>query len=500
MAFRGLIYAALLLPNVLGTLVNPLILQPPAPQAVEWDPLPKQPSQIELSSLSSTEFSTLTHPLYPEHQVRIKETKGFCDPTVKAYTGFIDIEHGRKHLFFYFFESRRNPDEDDVVMWINGGPGGSSALGLFAELGPCWIDPRSSNGTSWNEWGWNRESNLIFLDQPIDVGYSYGDKVPIPSTAPQAARDVHAFLTIWFETFTKFKGRGFHFAGESYGGRYIPVYASHIWDRNQVAASEGRTPINLQSVMIGNGWTNPGLLYGSYYDMLCKNSTITPFYTIQACSELVHTAAECEKKVKDNCGRNYNPYDCRAAFRYCEAELQEPFGLTGRNWYDISKSCADNGDPGMDCYPQVGQIIDYLSKNKTKDMLGVPRDHRFEVISFRVNAAFVLAGDMFENSEAYLVGLLERGVRVLVYVGTNDLACNFVGNYRTVQGFDWTGAKEFVKKELREWKVKGHVAGETKSEGRLTFATVRGAGHLVPFDKSAEAAYLLEHWISGRPL
>ncbi|CAG8766959.1 16551_t:CDS:1, partial [Acaulospora colombiana] len=97
----------------------------------------------------------------------------------------------------------------------------------------------------------------------------------------------------------------------------------------------------------------------------------------------------------------------------------------GRNWYDISKSCADNGDPGMDCYPQVNQaspmtaisphdsltplqIIDYLSKNKTKDMLGVPRDHRFEVISFRVNAAFVLAGDMFENSEAYLVGLLER--------------------------------------------------------------------------------------------
>jgi carboxypeptidase C (cathepsin A) len=184
MTFRGLVSAALLLPKVLATLVNPLVLQQPTPQAVEWDPLPKQPLQIDLSSLSSTEFSTLTHPLYPEHQIRIKETKGFCDPTVKAYTGFIDIERGRKHLFFYFFESRRNPEEDDVTMWINGGPGGSSALGLFAELGasmsgikavsfsqdyvpgPCWIDPDSSNGTSWNEWGWNRQSNLIFLDQP----------------------------------------------------------------------------------------------------------------------------------------------------------------------------------------------------------------------------------------------------------------------------------------------------------------------------------------------
>jgi carboxypeptidase C (cathepsin A) len=91
------------------------------------------------------------------------------------------------------------------------------------------------------------------------VGYSYGDKVPIPSTSPQAARDVHAFLTIWFENFSKFKGRPFHIGGASYGGRYVPVFASHIWDRNQVAESEGRTPINLQSIMLGNGFTNPGL-------------------------------------------------------------------------------------------------------------------------------------------------------------------------------------------------------------------------------------------------
>ncbi len=51
----------------------------------------------------------------------------------RAYTGYIDIE--ARHLFFYFFESRRDPDTDDVVFWTNGGPGGSSSLGLFMELG-----------------------------------------------------------------------------------------------------------------------------------------------------------------------------------------------------------------------------------------------------------------------------------------------------------------------------------------------------------------------------
>ena len=51
----------------------------------------------------------------------------------RAYTGYIDVE--ARHLFFAFFESRRDPDKDDVIFWTNGGPGGSSMLGLFDELG-----------------------------------------------------------------------------------------------------------------------------------------------------------------------------------------------------------------------------------------------------------------------------------------------------------------------------------------------------------------------------
>jgi hypothetical protein len=74
------------------------------------------------------------------------------------------------------------------------------------------------------------------------------------------------------------------------------------------------------------------------------------------------------------------------------------------------------------------KISDYLSKNETKDLLGVPRSHQFEAISMPVNTAFVLAGDMFENSEAYLVGLLERGDSA-----TSPLLS--VANYSVFQGF-----------------------------------------------------------------
>ena len=52
--------------------------------------------------------------------MRIKSHDGWCDPNVKSYSGYIDVGNERD-LFFYFFESRSNPAEDPVVMWINGG-------------------------------------------------------------------------------------------------------------------------------------------------------------------------------------------------------------------------------------------------------------------------------------------------------------------------------------------------------------------------------------------
>ncbi|KAG6873261.1 hypothetical protein C0995_001035 [Termitomyces sp. Mi166 len=72
----------------------------------------------DLSALSQNEYTLLGHPTFPAHSVRIKKTK-FCDGGVNSYTGYIDIE--ARHFFFYFFESRNDPDKDDVIFWTNGG-------------------------------------------------------------------------------------------------------------------------------------------------------------------------------------------------------------------------------------------------------------------------------------------------------------------------------------------------------------------------------------------
>ncbi|EEB95125.1 hypothetical protein MPER_05954, partial [Moniliophthora perniciosa FA553] len=207
----------------------------------------------DFDSLSSSEFTTLKHPEFPSYDVRIKKTRicdegngwvlkflsgSFANEKRSAYTGYIDIE--ARHLFFYFFESRSNPENDDVILWTNGGPGGSSAIGLLVELGPCKIVGR--NETHYNPFSWSNHSNIIFIDQPIGTGFSYADFGETVDTAEAAAIDIAAFLAIFFEHFTKFKGNAFHFAGESYAGRMLPVFASTLYDQNAHLKEVGMTP------------------------------------------------------------------------------------------------------------------------------------------------------------------------------------------------------------------------------------------------------------------
>jgi carboxypeptidase C (cathepsin A) len=51
-------------------------------------------------------------------------------------------------------------------------------------------------------------------------------------------------------------------------------------------------------------------------------------------------------------------------------------------------------------------------------------------------------------------------------------------NYRFVQKLDWSHGDVFREVEMRNWSVDGNVAGKTKNAGKLTFATIAGAGHM----------------------
>ncbi|KAG8857858.1 hypothetical protein FRB96_005577 [Tulasnella sp. 330] len=242
-----------------------------------------------LNAVSSHEHTTLKHPVFPAHSVRIKESSRWLDDEINA--------HHEPSSQQYFFLSRANVDVDPLMMWINGGPGGSSSMGLFMELGPCSVDPKSVHKTIWNPHSWTNNASILFLDQPVGVGFSYADYGISVSTTEAAAEDVYAFLFLFIEHFEAFKGREVHLAGESYAGRYLPIFASEIIDRNRDAVKAGYVPINLKSVITGNGWTDYATQVDSYVDIQCTALSYPPVASIAGCVKMRQMASNLQRKV-----------------------------------------------------------------------------------------------------------------------------------------------------------------------------------------------------------
>ncbi|KAH6884328.1 carboxypeptidase Y, partial [Coprinopsis sp. MPI-PUGE-AT-0042] len=456
-----------------------------------------------LSKLSEVHYTTLDHPAFPRHSVRIKQTK-FCDGTVRAYTGYIDV--GVRHLFFYFFESRSNPAKDDVILWTNGGPGCSSSLGLFMELGPCRIN--DANGTKWHRQSWNDKANIFFIDQPVGVGFSYAENGEAVSTTEQGAEDIANFIFVFFEHFTDFKGRNLHLAGESYAGRYLPLFASYIYDQNAKLRESGVMPVNLASVMIGNGYTHHPTMVDSYYDMACTGVSVEPRLGIRECVRMKQAQIRCREWLQKSCQDKYDALACQAATDFCTTELGDPIFASGWNPYDLGRKCDGSVETTL-CYPVTKHIANYLDRPDIRSLLSVDpilSSTNFSSCSTKVGLDFASSHDEIQSdTHLHVASLLEHGVKVLIYVGKNDWICNHVGNKKWVHELDWSGKHGFGKAEMRRFVVDsighgpGHEEtwGDAKSFGGLTFLTIDGAGHMAPYDKPDGLLWMVNRWMEG---
>ncbi|KAK7035881.1 carboxypeptidase [Favolaschia claudopus] len=442
------------------------------------------------------EYRVFRHEDFPSHSVRIRPIKGFCDPSVDSYAGYIDIE--ARHMFFYYFESRNDPSKDDVVLWLNGGPGGSSSLGLFMELGPCKI--KSDNETEFNRYSWNTNANMLFIDQPVGVAFSYAEYGESVGTTEEAAKDIAAFLAIFFESMEGLKGRRLHIAGESYGGRYVPLFAAEVYDQNRYLTKLGMTPVNLVSAIVGNGCSDRYHSITSFYDMQCSPFAGQPIQSISVCTQMKLALPRCQRALRAHCQEIFDMINCRAAQSFCEDILRAPFDLTGKSPYDIRTECFGEVKDTL-CYPETLQLTNFLNLPSTRVALGIEQSYpNISLVGWSVNEAFEVSGDVFKSSGLHIAALLDHGVRVLIYAGTYDLVCNFVGNDRLTRELEWHGQKEFIAQPLRDWFVDGKTAGETRAFGGLTFATLHDAGHQAPYDRPTESLALINRWLSDNPL
>lgn len=95
----------------------------------------------------------------------------------ESYAGLLPISADpdeSRQLYFWFFPAAHGaPQEQEIVIWLNGGPGCSSLLGLFTENGPFLWQAGTLAPTA-NPYSWNNLTNIVWVEQPVGVGYSQG--------------------------------------------------------------------------------------------------------------------------------------------------------------------------------------------------------------------------------------------------------------------------------------------------------------------------------------
>ncbi|XP_024982066.1 serine carboxypeptidase-like [Cynara cardunculus var. scolymus] len=395
--------------------------------------------------------------------------------------GYFHLKHTIDARMFYFFFESRKAKADPVVIWLTGGPGCSSELALFYENGPFKITNNLS--LVWNDYGWDKVSNIIFVDQPTGTGFSYSSSdQDIRSDETGVSNDLYNFLQAFFKAHPDYVNNDFYITGESYAGHYIPALAARI---NQGNKNKEGIPINLKGFGIGNGLTDPGIQYQAYTDYALANNIISK----SDYNQINQKIPSCERAIKQ-CGTT-GTFTCQMALNSCQQIFEDILSITDNiNYYDIRKKCE-----GTLCY-DFSNLEHFLVQSSVKTALGVPEKIEFVSCSDRVYQAMI--NDWMRNLEVGIPALLEQNIQLLVYAGEYDLICNWLGNSRWVHAMSWSGQKDFIAASDVPFLVDGKEAGILKNHGPLTFIKVHDAGHMVPMDQPRASLQMLELWTTGK--
>ncbi|GLJ42539.1 hypothetical protein SUGI_0881950 [Cryptomeria japonica] len=429
----------------------------------------------------------------------------------KQYGGYIttDEHHGRA-LYYYFVEAQTNATSRPLVLWLNGGPGCSSVgIGAFEENGPFKFNDKDLEQ---NKFSWNTEANMLYIESPVGVGFSYSNTTSDYDIFNDTltAQDNLAFLLNWFKIFSEFRDLDFYITGESYGGHYIPQLATLVLDYNKKPSIK---PINLKGIIMGNPYVDieisinndeyqwsHGLISDETYQLtqtICNNSRFwieqyVDQNTSDACSDIYY------KKI-DEIGA-INIYD--VTLGNCLSNNAPKTQLS-----KLQEGKKSNVENGINLCS--GDIIDtYLNTYDVQNVIHASRSNDTYSWSSCYGPLNYDQSNRGINIIPILTELLNSGLPIMLFSGDQDSVVPFTAT-RTIANILAKQSKLFTINEYGSWYDNQQVAGWTQSYGHpvdgknqtiLTFASVRGAAHEVPYTSPSEALTLLKAFIGRLPL
>ncbi|CAO3644140.1 unnamed protein product [Cunninghamella blakesleeana] len=436
-------------------------------------------SSVLLILLSSVQLVYLV----PLENLNDTNLPKICEVNTFQKSGYLPLSNDVEY-FYWFFESQNDPENAPLTLWINGGPGCSSMIGLWQELGPCKV---SKNGkkSEVNPYSWNKYSNLLFIDQPGGVGFSRG-KDNINSTF-LGAKPAYEFMQAFYKEFPKYKEQPFHIYGESYAGHYIPVYADHIVNENKRIRQglSNNSIINLTSIGIGNGWTEPLIQMEQYNTMAC-NSSYGSLLSDDTCQKMKNNYPLCAEKIK-KCYETNSDLDCVMADNFCNRHITSLYKEANRSFYDV-RTHEDMPD----------SYVGFLNSEPVKSNIGFTSN--FEACNDNVFKQFSRTGDSARTTAPYVANLLNENIRVLLYSGDADYICSWYGNYAWAEKLDFNGNIEYRQQSMKPWMMNDKEVGQVKYGGGLTFVRMYEAGHEVPYYQPEASLKMFNNHINDQIL
>lgn len=458
------------------------------------DKLRKGATVTSSSDFDTFAFSDLTSRLYADsgskENDRIVELPGQpAGVDFVQYGGYVTVDdrNGRA-LFYYFAEAAgKQSSSKPLLLWLNGGPGCSSfGIGAMQELGPFRV--MSDGSTLYrNPYAWNSVANVLFLESPAGVGFSYSNTTSDYSKSgdKKTAEDAFVFLVNWMERFPEYKGRDFYIAGESYAGHYVPQLAYTILqNKNQSAAGAA---INLKGIAIGNAVINDETDSRGIYDFFWTHALISDA-TVEAIHKYCNFSPNAVKE----------PQQCLDAAREADQVFEEldiyniyaPLCFSSNLTSPPKKPSIEDFDPCTSIYVNA-----YLNDPEVQKALhaNITRLNYSWSSCSRVISNWV---DSPSTILPIIQQILAHGVQILVYSGDTDGRVPVTSTRYSLNVLNLP-----IKSPWKSWTINSEVGGYTMVYDRnLTFATVRGAGHEVPSYQPARALVLINSFLHGLQL
>eukprot|EP01104_Vermistella_antarctica_P000731 TRINITY_DN10851_c0_g1_i1.p1 TRINITY_DN10851_c0_g1~~TRINITY_DN10851_c0_g1_i1.p1 ORF type:complete len:504 (+),score=141.88 TRINITY_DN10851_c0_g1_i1:357-1868(+) len=439
----------------------------------------------------------------------IDNLPGYVGPPLNMSSGYITVDQtSNRSLFYWFVAAEESPETAPLVFWTNGGPGCSGLIGLFTENGP--FAPMANGSIGENPFTWQKIANMIFIEQPAGVGFSYSNNATDYNTDDQkAAADNYEFIQLWLQVYTEFSGRDFWITAESYGGVYVPTFTDLI-------VKDNTTVINqmLKGIMIGNPVVGcKHVDYGNiqfqlfYWHGLVSWSNYDQWNTL-------------------GCNLNSNNTGCASVFNDAVVEIgiiEQELLLKRYGMYHLVKDKRsmsyddapvgpsldpDNlyqdfctGNASLQAVTSIGPCTPL--GNLTMNFLNQPivqKAIHATAPSYGWTECSPVVNYSFSNEDMipyyYDFFALKPELSILIYSGDIDIAtCPFAQTQPCLAQLNGTAIQKW-----RPWYVNGVTVGYTESFDRYTYATIKGAGHEAPEYQPLVAFNLFERFLTTQNL